>query len=64
MCYLGLSVKGIRFRGEKLCGMQGPVAGFAGKRGFGPLIPLIIGVLGNIGLPTHTIDTNMKHLLF
>ena len=54
--YLGLSSKGIRLRGEKLSGMQGPAPGFVGKRWLGPIIPLIIGILGNMGFPTQTIE--------
>lgn len=49
--YLGLSVKGIWFRGGKLSAMQGPAPGFVGKRWAGPIIPLIVGILGNMGFP-------------
>ena len=53
--YLGLSVKGIRLRGGKFSGMQGPAPGFVGKRWFGPIMPLIIGILGNMGFPAHMV---------
>lgn len=53
-CYLRLSMKGIRLRGEKFSGIQGP-PGFVGKRWFGPIIPLIIGILGNMGFPAQMI---------
>lgn len=49
--YLGLSVKGIWFRGGKLSAMQGPAPCFAGKRWAGPIIPFIVGILGNMGFP-------------
>lgn len=49
--YLGLSVKGIRLWGGKFSGMQGPALGFVGKRWFGPIIPFIIGILGNTEFP-------------
>lgn len=56
--YLGLSVKGIRLRGAKSSGMQGPAPGFEGKRWFGPIMPLIIGILGNMEFPEH--DTKCR----
>ena len=50
MRYLGLSVKGIRWRGEKLSGMQGP-PGFVGNLWLGPIIPFIMGIRTNMGFP-------------
>lgn len=58
MHYLGLSVKGIRLRGGKVSGIQGPAPGFVGKRWFGPIIPFIIGIRGNMGFPTN--DSEVK----
>lgn len=62
MHYLGLSVKGIRLRGGKLSGIQGPAPGFVGKRWFGPIIPFIIGILGNMGFPTNDLEVNKMHI--